>query len=55
MIGLEIKNSKNGLQNKIIFQIIGIVDKKIINRLYNASNAGVRIKIIVREIFCLIP
>ncbi|MDR2074352.1 MAG: polyphosphate kinase 1 [Oscillospiraceae bacterium] len=55
MIKNEIKNAKAGLPSKIIFKVNSVVDKKIINLLYNASNAGVKIRMIVRGVSCLIP
>jgi polyphosphate kinase len=55
MIDKEIENTKAGLSSKIIIKVNAIVDKKIINKLYEASNAGVEIKMIVRGICCLVP
>ncbi len=46
------KNYKNGL---IFIKMNSLEDTKIIEKLYAASCAGVKIKIIVRGICCLIP
>ena len=55
MIDAEIKNAKEGKKSKIIFKINSITDKDIIDKLYEASNAGVKIKLIVRSMCCLVP
>ncbi len=54
MIDNEIKNVKSGIKGKIIMKVNSITDKEIINKLYEASNAGVKIKLIVRTTSCLI-
>lgn len=55
LINNEIKNAGEGKNASIILKLNSIEDKKIIKKLYEASNAGVKIKIIVRGICCLIP
>lgn len=55
MIENEIQNAENGLQAEIIIKINSLVDENIINLFYKASNAGVKIDLIVRGICCLIP
>ena len=55
MIDNEIKNAKSGKKSKIIFKVNSITDKEIINKLYEASNAGVKIRLIVRSMCCLVP
>ncbi len=47
-IKIEIGNAKKGLPAYIMMKINHIVDEKIINKLYVASNAGVKIKLLVR-------
>lgn len=55
LINNEIQNAKKGKPAGIIIKLNSLEDRKIINRLYEASSAGVKIKIIVRGICCLIP
>ncbi|MBN2545831.1 MAG: polyphosphate kinase 1 [Spirochaetes bacterium] len=54
-IEIEIKNVKNGGKGKIIAKLNSIIDHKIIDSLYKASNAGVEIILIVRGMCSLIP
>ena len=55
LIMREIENVKNGGEGKIIFKLNSLVDPVIISALYEASNNGVRIELIVRGICCLVP
>ncbi|MDX1651271.1 MAG: polyphosphate kinase 1 [Brumimicrobium sp.] len=55
LIAGEIKNAKKGLPARIDIKLNSLVDTKMINKLYDASKAGVKIRIIVRGICCLIP
>jgi polyphosphate kinase len=55
LIDNEIKNAKKGKKTEIILKLNSLQDTKMIKKLYSASQAGVRIKIIVRGICCLIP
>ena len=55
MIKGETENAKKGLPAGITVKINSLVDFEIINLLYQASQAGVEIKLIVRGICCLIP
>ena len=55
MIDNEIKNAKKNIKSKIIFKVNALVDKEIIDKLYEASCAGVKIELIVRGICGLIP
>ena len=48
----EIKNVKNGGIGKICIKINSLQDKTVINKLYDASNVGVKICLIVRGICC---
>ena len=48
LIKKEIVNAKKGLPAYIFCKINHIVDEKIIEKLYDASNAGVAIKLLVR-------
>ncbi|RLC24456.1 MAG: polyphosphate kinase 1 [Deltaproteobacteria bacterium] len=51
----EIKNAKEGKDAWVIIKLNSIVDKKMVRKLYEASQAGVKIKMIVRGICVLIP
>lgn len=51
----EITNIKSGGKGKIIWKLNSLVDPAIISALYEASNEGVKIDLIVRGICCLIP
>jgi polyphosphate kinase len=55
LINNEIKNSKKGIPASIDIKLNNLIDAKLINKLYDASKAGVKIRIIVRGICCLIP
>jgi len=55
LIDNEVKNAEDGKEAKITIKLNSLQDPKIIQRLYRASNAGVKIRIIVRGICCLIP
>jgi len=48
LIKTEIDNAKEGKPAYILCKINHIVDEKIIEKLYQASNAGVKIKLLVR-------
>ncbi len=51
----EIENVKAGKEGKIIWKMNSLVDPQIISALYEASNEGVKIDLIIRGICCLIP
>lgn len=53
MIKREIKYAKEGKEAFIIAKMNSLCDKGIIEALYEASNAGVQIQLIVRGICCL--
>ena len=55
LIQQEINNAKNNIESYIHIKINNITDKGIISKLYEASQAGVKIKLIVRGICCLEP
>jgi polyphosphate kinase len=54
-IDREIENIKMGEKGKIIAKMNSLVDEGIINKLYEASQAGVEIKLIVRGMCSLKP
>ncbi len=51
----ETENAKRGLPSGITAKVNSLVDPEIIGLLYEASQAGVPIQLIVRGICCLIP
>jgi polyphosphate kinase len=51
----EIQNKKNGKSAKIIIKVNAIVEEESIQALYRASQAGVKVKLIVRGVCCLRP
>ena len=55
LIEREIVNSKAGLKSGITIKLNNLEERKLIRKLYEASAAGVRIKLIVRGICCLNP
>ncbi|MEQ8324622.1 MAG: polyphosphate kinase 1 [Vicingaceae bacterium] len=55
LIDTEIKNAKKGEEAYIVIKINNIVDEEMIEKLYEASNAGVIIKLIIRGNSGLVP
>ena len=55
MIDHEIENSKKGKKSAIILKLNSLTSYKFVDKLYEASNSGVKIKLIIRGICCLIP
>jgi len=55
LIDNEIKNARDGKKAEIIIKLNSLEDRKMIKKLYEASQAGVKIRLIVRGICCLIP
>lgn len=52
-IEAEIKNAKAGKESWFILKINNLVDEKIVNKIYKAADAGVKIKLIIRGICVL--
>jgi polyphosphate kinase len=55
LIDREIEHHKKGKPAHMVFKCNALVDKGIIQRLYQASQAGVKVDLIVRSICCLRP
>jgi polyphosphate kinase len=55
LIRQEADNSRKGIPSGIVIKLNSIQDKELIDELYEASQAGVRIKLIVRGICCVRP
>ncbi len=55
LIDNEIANAKAGKEAYIILKLNSIQDARMIATLYEASNAGVKIELLVRGICCVVP
>ena len=55
MIDREIENVKNGSEGLIRAKFNALIDDRIVQKLYEASQAGVKIELIVRGMCSLIP
>lgn len=55
MLDEEIAHARNGEEAYAGFKLNSLTDKKIIDKLIKASEAGVKIDMIIRGICCLIP
>jgi polyphosphate kinase len=55
LINREIKFAKAKKPAYMILKVNSLADEGIVEKLYEASNAGVQIKLIVRGICCLVP
>jgi polyphosphate kinase len=55
LINGEIKAAQKGGEARIQLKLNNLVDTKMIDKLYEASSAGVKIQLIIRGVCCLIP
>jgi len=55
MLNNEIKNAKEGKEAWVLIKLNNLVDDKVVKKLYQASQAGVKIDMIVRGICVLVP
>ena len=55
LIDQEIRNAQLGLPASIILKMNNLEERKLISKLYEASQAGVQVQLIVRSICCLKP
>ena len=55
MIRREIQHQRNSGQGRLIFKMNALVDPQVIGLLYEASQAGVKISLLVRGTCCLRP
>jgi polyphosphate kinase len=55
MINREAEHCRNGGSGRIVAKMNALVDAPVIRVLYEASQAGVKIDLIVRGICCLRP
>ncbi len=51
----EITKAENGQEGYILLKMNSLTDREMIDALYNAGQAGVRVDMIVRGITCLVP
>jgi polyphosphate kinase len=55
LVRREAENARNGLPSGIVIKMNSLQDKEFIDALYEASQAGVPIRLIIRGICCLRP
>jgi polyphosphate kinase len=55
LVKREAENARNDIPSRIVIKINSFQDKEFIDELYRASQAGVKITLIVRGICCLRP
>ena len=55
LIDNEISNKLKGKKSEIWFKCNSLIDEEVINKLYKASQVGVKIELIVRGVCCLRP
>ena len=55
LIDYEIKQAKKGQEAYVLLKLNALQDEGMIAKLYEASQAGVRVELVVRGIGCLVP
>ncbi len=55
LIDKEIELAQSGRPAEILLKLNSLEDRPIITKLYDASNAGVKVRLIIRGICCLMP
>lgn len=55
LVKREAENARNGIPAGIVIKLNSLQDKEFIDEIYNASQAGVKVKLIVRGMCCLRP
>ncbi|MBS9768920.1 MAG: polyphosphate kinase 1, partial [Flavobacteriaceae bacterium] len=55
LINREIENKLAGKEARIILKMNGLQEENVIKKLYQASQVGVKIDLIIRGICCLVP
>lgn len=55
LVRREIEHAQSGQKAHLIFKVNAIVDRRFIGLLYEASQAGVKVDLLVRSMCCLIP
>jgi polyphosphate kinase len=55
LIDREAENARQGLPTRIIAKVNSLAEREIIEALYRASQAGVKIELVIRGICCLRP
>ncbi|HYG01268.1 MAG TPA: polyphosphate kinase 1 [Chryseosolibacter sp.] len=55
LIQREAENARNGIPAGVVIKLNSLQDKEFIDNLYEASQAGVKIKLIIRGMCCLRP
>jgi polyphosphate kinase len=55
MIDNEIANAQAGKEARVFIKVNSLQDQRMIQKLYTASQSGVKIQIIIRGICCLLP
>lgn len=55
LIDREIEHVKNGKKGRIVIKLNNIEERGMIDKLYEASRAGVEVQMIIRSICCLVP